>query len=89
MRHRQDYTKQIVIRCTVEERARWKALAERLEATRRDTLRQRGHSWVFTRRDEEITLSTLVRQLLDARDQASPAPKISGRRRHTPAAAAK
>jgi len=62
---RRDYDKHLVIRCTAEERARWKALAE-LE----DRKRNAGKSY-YHRREEGLSL--LVRELLEARAKAQPA----------------
>lgn len=61
-------TKHLVIRCTAEERARWKAVAE-LE----DRKRNAGRRW-SSRREEGLSL--LVRELLEARAKAHPAAEI-------------
>lgn len=65
---RREYTTQIIVRCTPEERGRWKALAERLEKERAS--RDGAYSWHWHR--EQITLSALVRQLLEERLKAAP-----------------
>lgn len=84
---RREYTTQIIVRCTPEERARWKALAERLEAARVSHLAGRDYWWNWRR--EEITLSALVRQLLEERLKAAApgAPAGRPRRRNVSAAA--
>jgi len=68
---RRDYTKHLVIRCTAEERARWKALAE-LEDSKRNTGRNYYH-----RREEGLSL--LVRELLEARVKTHPAATLKAR----------
>ncbi len=81
---RREYTTRIIVRCTPEERARWKALAQRLEAQRRQGQDRRWHH-----PREEMTLSSLVRQLLEERRlNATPAlPAVAAiRRRRAPAA---
>lgn len=81
---RREYTTRIIVRCTPEERARWKALAERLEKER--AARDGDYSWRSYR--QEITLSALVRQLLEERLKAAPgAPAGRPRRRNVSAAA--
>ncbi len=80
---RREYTTRIIVRCTPEERARWKALAERLELRR--LAQERPRRW-YQRRDE-ITLSALIRQLLEERVQANPAPAPAAMRRRRPPAA--
>ncbi len=75
---RREYTTQIIVRCTPEERARWKDLAQRLEAQRRE--REGIRHWY--QQGEGITLSALVRQLLEARLKTAPA----ARGRRAPAA---
>jgi len=68
---RRDYTKHLVVRCTAEERSRWKALAE-LEDLKRNTGRNYYH-----RREEGLSL--LVRELLEARAKTHPAAALKAR----------
>lgn len=83
---RREYTTQIIVRCTSEERERWKALAERLEKERAGAWARAAYSWRSYR--DEITLSALVRQLLEERLKAAPgAPAGRPRRRNVSAAA--
>jgi len=93
MSRRVEYPTQIVVRCTEEERAAWKALAERLDTAKGLALRQTGVLWRY--RDQHITVSSLVRQLLERELQAHPAApppaaasaRSRRRRRNAPAAA--
>lgn len=83
---RREYTTRIIVRCTAEERGRWKALAERLEKERAARAGRYSYGWSYRR--EEITLSALVRQLLEERLKAAPgAPAGRPRRRNVSAAA--
>ena len=76
---RAELTSQIVVRCTPEERARWKDLAARLDKIQADQLRRRGRTWRL--RYERIDVSKLVRQLLETKLKATPAVEERPRRR--------
>lgn len=92
MSRRVEYDSQIVVRCTREERDQWKALADRLDQAKAAELRRGGITWRF--RDQHITVSALIRQLLEDKAKATPAagpaaPAQSRRRRRNAAAAAR